>query len=109
VRSSSLSLICALDACGWSKLRPGRVTRGKETRYTFYVQDVWWTPGSVWTGEKNVAPKGFNLRTVQPVVTTLSQPTSEKVCFSKHRCMSTRPYDVTSLKSVNSLRIATKT
>jgi len=45
MHSSSLSLTSALDARGWSTLRPGHVTLGKETRYAFYIQDTWWTTG----------------------------------------------------------------
>ena len=31
------------------------------------VEEVGWTPGSVWTGVENLAPPGFDPRTVQPV------------------------------------------
>jgi hypothetical protein len=32
------------------------------------VQEAGWAPGSVWTGAENLAPPGFDPRTVQPVV-----------------------------------------
>jgi hypothetical protein len=32
------------------------------------VQEAGWAPGSVWTGVENLAPTGFDHRTVQPVV-----------------------------------------
>ena len=31
------------------------------------VQEAGWAPGPVWTGAENLAPTGFNPRTVQPV------------------------------------------
>ena len=31
------------------------------------VQEAGWTPGPVWTGAENLAPPGFDPRTVQPV------------------------------------------
>ena len=32
------------------------------------VQGAGWAPGPVWAGAENLAPPGFNPRTVQPVV-----------------------------------------
>ena len=31
------------------------------------VQEAEWAPGPVWTGAENLAPPGFDPRTVQPV------------------------------------------
>jgi hypothetical protein len=31
------------------------------------VQEAGWTPGTVWTGAENLAPPGFDTRTVQPI------------------------------------------
>jgi hypothetical protein len=31
------------------------------------VQEAVWAPGQVWTGAENLAPSGFDPRTVQPV------------------------------------------
>ena len=31
------------------------------------VQEAGWAPGPVWTGAENLAPPGFDARTVQPV------------------------------------------
>ena len=31
------------------------------------VQETGWAPGPVWTGAENLAPPGFDPRTVQPV------------------------------------------
>jgi hypothetical protein len=32
------------------------------------VQEAGWAPGPVWTVVENLAPKGFDPRTVQPIV-----------------------------------------
>jgi hypothetical protein len=50
---------------GWSTPSPGRFIPEKETRYP--VQEVGWAPGPVWTGAEDLAPPGFDPRTVQPV------------------------------------------
>jgi len=42
------------------------------------VQEAGWAPGPVWTGAENIAPPGFNPRTVQPVA-------------SRHTVYATRP------------------
>jgi hypothetical protein len=34
------------------------------------VQEVGWAPGPVWTGAENLAPPGFDPRTVQPVASS---------------------------------------
>jgi hypothetical protein len=64
--SSTLSLTLALDGDGWSTPRPGRFTRGKQTRYPLYRR-LGWPQG--WSGRvlKISPPPGFDLRTVQPV------------------------------------------
>ena len=39
------------------------------------VQEAGWAPGPVWTGAENLAPPGFDPRTVQPAIPTeLSRP-----------------------------------
>jgi hypothetical protein len=60
--SSTLSLTSTLDESGWSTSRPGRFTAGKVTRYPLYRR-----LGGVWTGMENLAPPGFDPRTLQPV------------------------------------------
>jgi hypothetical protein len=35
------------------------------------VQEAWWAAGPVWTGVENLAPPGFDFRTVQPVARSL--------------------------------------
>jgi hypothetical protein len=57
------SLTSALDGVVWSTPYPGRFIPGKETRYPLYRR----LGGPVWMGSKNIAPTGFNPRTVQPV------------------------------------------
>ena len=52
--SSTLPSTSALDGCGWSTPRLGRFTPGKDP--VPIVQEAWWAPGSVWTGEENIAP-----------------------------------------------------
>ena len=45
---------------GWSTPHPGRFTTGKETRYRLYKRGGgWWSPGSVSTNAKNLAPTGI--------------------------------------------------
>jgi hypothetical protein len=51
---------------GWSASRPGRFTPGKDP--VPIVQEAGWAPGPVWTCAKNLAPPGFDPRTVQPGV-----------------------------------------
>ena len=41
-------------------------TPGKDP--VLFVQKAGWAPGPVWTGAENLAPTGFDPRTVQPVV-----------------------------------------
>ena len=55
----------ALDGGGWSTSRPGRFTLGKDP--VRIVQEAGWAPGPVWTGAENLAPPGFDLRTVKSV------------------------------------------
>jgi hypothetical protein len=38
-----------------------------KTQYVPIVKEAGWAPGPVWTGAENVAPPGFDPRTVQPV------------------------------------------
>jgi hypothetical protein len=56
----------ALGRGGWSAPRPGHFTPGKDPVPN--VQEAGWAPGPVWTCAKNLAPPGFDPRTVQPVV-----------------------------------------
>ena len=57
------------------------------------VQEAVWAPGPVWTGAENLAPPGFDPRTVQPVGSlytdyttrpTLSDYTEFKLCHTEH-------------------------
>jgi hypothetical protein len=63
--NSTLFLTSALDEGGWSKSRSGRSTPGKDP--VSIIQEAGWAPGPVWTGAENLAPSGFDPRTVQPV------------------------------------------
>jgi hypothetical protein len=49
----------------WSASRPGRFTPERDP--VPIAQEAGWTPGPVWTGAENLAPPGFDPRTVQPV------------------------------------------
>jgi hypothetical protein len=51
---------------GWSTPRPSLFTA--ENDPVPIVQEAGWTAGPVWTGEENLAPPGFDPRTVQPAV-----------------------------------------
>jgi hypothetical protein len=54
-----------LEGGGWSAPRPGRFTPGKDP--VPVVKEAGWVPGPVWIDAKNLAPTGFDPRTVQPV------------------------------------------
>ena len=49
-----------------STTRPSRFTPGKDA--VPIVKEVGWAQGPIWTGAENLAPPGFNPRTVQQVV-----------------------------------------
>jgi hypothetical protein len=53
------------------------------------VQKAVWAPGPVWTGAEDIAPPGFDLRTVQPVAShytnSATRPTREFTFLSKFR------------------------
>jgi hypothetical protein len=59
-----------------SSLPPGK------TRYQLYRRPRW-APGPAWTGAKNLAPPGFDPRTLQPVASRytdyITRPTCEHV------------------------------
>ena len=50
---------------GWLKPSPGLFNPGGDS--VLIVHEAGWAPGSVWTGAENLAPPGFDPRTVQPV------------------------------------------
>jgi hypothetical protein len=62
------------------------------------VQEAGWAPGPVWTGTENLAPSpGFDPRTVQPVPTEISRPTTladsfYKLAFTSLRCVVERSF-----------------
>jgi hypothetical protein len=61
----NLPLTSALDEGGWSTSCPGRFTPRKDP--VLIVWDAGWAPGPVWKVTENLAPLGFDPRTVQPV------------------------------------------
>jgi hypothetical protein len=63
--SSTLSLTSALDGGGWSTPRLGFFTPGNDP--VPVLQEAGWAPGPVSTGAENLAPPGFDPRTVQLV------------------------------------------
>ena len=52
--SSTRPSTSALDGGGWSTLRPGRFTHGKEP--VPVLQEAGWAPGPVWTAAENLVP-----------------------------------------------------
>jgi hypothetical protein len=63
--SSTFSVTSALDGGGWSTPRPGRFTLGKDPAPI--VQEAGWASEPVWSDAENIAPPGFDPRTVYPV------------------------------------------
>jgi hypothetical protein len=63
--SSTLPSTSALDGGGWSTPHSSRFNPGKDS--VPIVQEVGRASGPVWTGAENLAPPGFDLRTIQPV------------------------------------------
>ena len=60
-------MITALEVGEWSAARPCRILPpGKDP--VLIVQEAGWAPGPVWKGAENLAPPGFDPRTVQPEV-----------------------------------------
>jgi hypothetical protein len=58
--SSTLPSTSALDVGGWSALRPGRFTPGKDPEPT--TKGVGWAPESVWTSTENLPPPPTGIR-----------------------------------------------
>jgi hypothetical protein len=56
--SSTLSLTSALDGVGWSMLRSGCFTLGKETQCPLYRR-LGGAPGPFWTGSEKLASTGI--------------------------------------------------
>ena len=44
------------------------------------VQEAGWAPGPVWTGAENLAPPGFDPRTVQPVAIRYTDSATRPTC-----------------------------
>jgi hypothetical protein len=60
-------MTAALEGDEWSAASPGRtLSPGKDS--VSFVQEAGWAPGPVWIGAENLAPPGFDTRTVHPVV-----------------------------------------
>ena len=55
------------DKRGWVKNATPRplCPQGRDPVPT--AQEAGWTPGPVWTGAENLAPTGFDSRTIQPL------------------------------------------
>jgi hypothetical protein len=64
--SSTLSLTLAQDGGGWSTMRPGCFTPGKETQYPMYRR-MGGPQGQAGQVQKILPPLGFDPQTVQPV------------------------------------------
>jgi hypothetical protein len=44
------------------------------------VQEAGWAPGLVWTSAENLAPMGFNPRTVQPIASCYTNYATRPIC-----------------------------
>ena len=55
-------LTSALEGDVWSASRPGRLYPGKDP--VPIVQEAGWAPEPVWIGAENLAPPGFDARTL---------------------------------------------
>jgi hypothetical protein len=55
----------ALEGVRGQRHAPAALYPGKDQ--VPIVHEAGWAPGSVWTGAENLAPPGFDPRTVQPV------------------------------------------
>ena len=64
--SPTVSLTWALHGCALSTSLSGRFTPGKESLYPLHWR-LNGPPGPVWAGAENLAPPGFDSRTVQSV------------------------------------------
>ena len=73
--SSTLPLASALDWGGWSTLRLGSFTPGKDPAPI--VEEAGWAPGPVWTGAENLAPIGIRSPYLQPVASRYSDITTK--------------------------------
>ena len=49
------------------------------------VQEAGWAPGPVWTGAENLAPTGFDPRTLQPVVSRYTDWATRPTSFQQRR------------------------
>jgi len=67
-----LFLTTVLERGEGSASRPGRSLPLGKIGYPLYIQEAGWAPGPVWTGAENLAPPGFDSRTVQPVASRYS-------------------------------------
>ena len=72
--SSTLSLTSVLDRGGWLTPRPGRFASAKKDPAPI-AQEAGWAPRPIWTGAENLAPPGFDPRTVQPVASRCGSQT----------------------------------
>jgi hypothetical protein len=68
---------------GWSTPRPGRVIPGNDPVPT--VQEAGWSPGPAWEGAENLAPPGFDPRTVQPVMSRYTDRTISALLISRRQ------------------------
>ena len=68
----------ALEGGEWSAARPGRTLPSGKTRYPLYRR-LGGPPRPVWTA-KNLAPPGFDPRTVQPVVSRYTYWATRPTC-----------------------------
>ena len=54
------------------------------------VQEAGWVPGPVWTGAENLAPSGFDPRTVQPVASRYTDYATRPTRYCSHGSINKR-------------------
>jgi hypothetical protein len=98
-RSRGIALLFHDHGTRWgeeSELHPCRsLPPGKDS--VPMVQEAGWAPGPVWTGAKNLAPPGFDPRTVQPVASRYTDwatrtQTSDSYCSMNPSNSTKKPF-----------------
>jgi hypothetical protein len=75
---------------GWVVNATPRPLYPQERDPVSIVQEAGWAPGPVWTGAENLAPTGFEPRTVRPVASGYTDCKQRSVSVSMDKEMSRR-------------------
>ena len=62
------------------------------------VQEAGWASGPVWTGAENLAPPGFDPRTVQPVGSRYTELPGSGFCMSRRKILGPPSYNAFSVE-----------